>query len=159
MKTKFLLLFVVFFGLLAGCQSEVSSKASPPKAPPTINQTNDLAFIKKLANDYLQLAQDLETQSNYFESQNDLDGFLSYRNKEWTPNYMSKKLFYDKSFEKNATYISQQKLGKPFEVFSSLIYIGLDLKHGLQNEDATLLAKAYKLLKKDTEYMQQVKAL
>jgi hypothetical protein len=72
---------------------------------------------------------------------------------------MSQKLFYEKTLEQNKSYINQHKLEKPFEIFSSLIYIGIDIKHGFQNHDNAGLANAYKLLEKDRRYMQKIKEM
>lgn len=158
MKQTLTVLLILSTLFLVGCEKDVES-SHPAEPAPVIDQANAKAFLKKLAVDYLALADDLETQSTYFEKNNDLEGFLIYRNRDWTPNYISRKLFYEKTLEQNQAYISQHKLSKPFEIFSSLIYIGLEIKHGFQSSDQKQLALAHKALQKNRAYMQKIKAL
>jgi hypothetical protein len=143
---------------LSGCQQETKSSVMAEPVP-VIDQKNAKAFLKKLAEDYLILANALKAQSVFYENNNDLDGFIAYRNKDWTPNYASRKLFYEETLKQNHPYLSQHKLEKPFNVFSSLIYVGLDIKHDLQKSDNKALNKDYKQLETDLHYMQRVKDL
>jgi hypothetical protein len=149
-------LLPIFF--LTACQKDTES-SHPAEAAPTIDQTNVKPFLKKLAKEYILLANDLSTNSKTYFENDDLENFLIYRNKDWTPNYISRKLFYEKAFEHNKAYIQQHKLEKPFELFSSLIYIGLDIKHGFQNQDSNALNNALKRLDKELRYMEKIKAL
>ncbi len=143
---------------MSGCQKETESSA-PVEPAPVIDQSNAKSFLKKLAADYLTLANSLQAKADFYKKNNDIHGFLTYRNREWTPNYTARKLFYEKTLQQNKSYLSQQKLEKPFDVFSSLIYIGLDIKHGLQNSDQQKLESTYKQLANDISYMQKIKAL
>jgi hypothetical protein len=149
-------LLPIFF--LTACQKDTES-SHPAEAAPTIDKTNVKPFLKKLAKEYILLANDLSTNSKAYFENDDLENFLIYRNGEWTPNYISRKLFYEKTFEHNKAYIQQHKLEKPFELFSSLIYIGLDIKHGFQNQDSNALNNALKRLDKELRYMEKIKAL
>ncbi len=157
MKLK-ILFFAISLILLTSCESH--SEASPVVEPAkVIDQGTVKPFLVKLASDYLILANELEANSRRYEEHDDLEGFVRYRNREWTPNYTSKKIFYEHSFQKNEFYLQQHNLERPFEIFASLIYIGLDLKHGLQNHDQALTKKAHQLLLRDIQYMQKVKEL
>jgi hypothetical protein len=158
MKQTFLILLFLPLFFLSGCQKETES-SHPAEAAPTIDQTNVKPFLKKLANEYVLLANDLSTNSKTYFENDDLEHFLIYRNGDWTPNYVSRKLFYEKAFQHNKAYLQQHKLEKPFEIFSSLIYISLDIKHGFQNKDAGTINSSLKRLEKERRYMEKIKAL
>jgi hypothetical protein len=158
MKRTFLILLILPLFFLSACQKETES-SHPAESAPTIDKTNVKPFLKKLAKEYVLLANDLSTNSKAYFENDDLEHFLIYRNGDWTPNYVSRKLFYEKAFQHNKAYIQQHKLEKPFEIFSSLIYISLDIKHGFQNKDAVTLNNSLKRLEKEQRYMEKIKAL
>ncbi len=147
-KTNWFILKLVFLIALSvavtGCNEQnkdTTSKAENPTIP-VLNKTNIRAFSLNLQQDYDLSLNSLIEQFNLAQENGDSYSFVSYRNHKWTPVYMEKKDFYAAVFNQNKAYLETSSIAPLFNLFESLIYVGLNLKHGLLDNDKTVIEQA-----------------
>jgi len=118
-----------------------SSEKAVEKAKPIIdlNDANVKQFTQSLSKDYIKVQKDLLDSFYSHKKAGDSYGFTQYRNLKWTPAYIEKKDYYQAVLDKNRAYITTAGIKPLFLRFENLIYIGINLKNGLLNDDQALL--------------------
>jgi len=118
-----------------------SSEKAVEKAKPIIelNDTNVKKFTQSLTIDYVNTQKALIDAFYSHKKSGDSFGFTQFRNHKWTPNFVEKKDSYQAVLDKNRDYISKVGIKPLFLRFENLIYIGINLKNGLLNNDQDLM--------------------
>jgi hypothetical protein len=144
---------------LSACDSsEETHKEANPKQIITLNDSNLNAFTIEFANHYLTTLKGLTDAYQKAKKSDDAFSFVQYRNYEWTPSYVEKKRYYQAVQEKNKAFLSNTHTQKLFAPFERLIFVGIELKKGLSNNDKTLIKKAYTTIKRDHHIVKTVLA-
>ncbi len=130
-------LFGVLIGLsLLGCEPQ-AEQSQVPRSILTLNDTNDATFTRDFAQDYLTTLASLENAYHDYRQRDDANGFIRYRNLEWTPAYIEKKAYYQAVLQKNKPYIYRAAMNPLFDKFDRLITISVNLKHALLEHNET----------------------
>lgn len=157
---KIILILVSLFAL-ASCQQQDSSKQAEldsvkPLAIIQLNDHNIEEFSLIFAEHYQLMLDELLHGFNQAKEEDDSHIFVSYRNFHWTPNYIEKKEYYQAVLEQNRTYVTQSPVRPLFDHFERLIYIGLDLKHGLNDNNEALLRKTFFIIENDKKDIEAI---
>jgi len=104
-----------------------------------LDDANLKQFKLALAKDYIKTQKSLLKSFYSHKKSGDTYGFTQYRNFTWTPAFIEKKDYYQATLDKNRAYIDKKSIKPLFLHFENLIYIGLNLKNGLLNDDQELL--------------------
>jgi hypothetical protein len=146
-RTLILGLFFTFF--LSGCNESADTSSSITIVIPTLTNGSIKAFIHSLSKDYSATSSNLVTAYNSYKNSGDSFGFTQFRNQKWTPAYMEKKRYYQAVYKQNKTYITSNNLTPLFLAYENLIYIGINLKNSLLDNNSALEKEALTSLKKD----------
>jgi hypothetical protein len=150
---KILVILLSFLTLIA-CQQESAEPLEQNASQPSIIQLNDQnieEFSLIFAEQYQLMLDELIHGFNEAKEQNDSHLFVSYRNFYWTPKYIERKDYYQAVRERNSLYLVSSPADSLFDHFEKLIYIGIDLKHGLNKKDDALLRKTFAAIDKATQ--------
>lgn len=128
--------------ILTACNNNSSTNTVESSTIPELNQANVAAFSSRLKQDYDTSLESLLQQFDVAQNNNDSYSFVDYRNNKWTPVYINKKDFYAAVSEKNKDYLTSSPIAPMFDYFEHLIYIGLDLKNGLLDNDQHMIEQA-----------------
>jgi hypothetical protein len=102
---------------------------------PTLNDQNIKDFTIKMAKDYNELLDSLLLEFNVAKKAGDEYRFVNFRNHTWTPNYIEQKNYYQNVLAHNSSYLAKLPTRILFDKFEYLIYIGIELKNVLLDED------------------------
>jgi len=149
-RFSLLLLSLLFSFFLSACDN-FGDKAAEDVEILTLTDENIQLFSQTLVQDYSAIHSTLLTQFDRFRSANDSFGFAQYRNYNWTPMYIEKKDYYWAVFKKNRSYIESSNLTSFFLGFENLIYLGINLKNGLLDEDQSLIDDTLEEAKHDQQ--------
>ncbi len=142
-------LFGVLIGLsLLGCGPQ-AEQSQVPRSILTLNDTNDATFARDFAQDYLATLASLENAYHDSRQRDDANGFIRYRNLEWTPAYIEKKAYYQAVLQKNKPYIYRAAMNPLFDKFDRLITISVNLKHALRDHNDAQWRQAKALIDAD----------
>jgi hypothetical protein len=100
-----------------------------------LNDQNIKDFTIKMAMDYNDLLDSLLAEFNVANKARDEYRFVNFRNHTWTPNYIKQKDYYQNVLANNSIYLSKSPTRILFDKFEYLIYIGIELKNVLLDED------------------------
>jgi hypothetical protein len=148
---KTFLIALLMSASLTACKSEHDNNALQ-----NLSEKNIDSFMATMAKDYLELASSLYDAAHKYGQSQDIEGFISYRNETWTQAYIEKKHWYEATYELNEAYLLDTNQTKPFELFSDLIYTGLNYKHSLQKNDLKQMQEANTNLIKNSRYMKSL---
>lgn len=151
---KILLLVLSPLVLISCQQQDTTEEQQQTNDKPTIIEINDQnveEFSIIFAEHYQLMLDELLHGFNEARNEDDSHVFVSYRNFHWTPKYIEKKEYYQLVLKKNQAYIARSPVKRLFDHFEQLIYIGLDLKHGLADNDETLLRKTFVIIDHDKQ--------
>jgi hypothetical protein len=126
--------------LLSSCGD--NSATSSASDTVTLNQSNIKQYAHQIAEDYSSQLNNLLSGYNKARQSGESFDFIQYRNSVWTPAYIKKKEFYDELLADNKPFLSSHPASDLFVLFDSLIYIGIDLKNGLLDNDPERANKA-----------------
>lgn len=137
---RFIILFWLCLSLsLVSCDKGPEKTAEETKSIIVLDDATVKQFTQSLSKDYIKTQQELLVAFNSYKKAGDIYGFTKFRNNKWTPAYIEKKDYYQAVLDKNRAYISTAGIKPLFLRFENLIYIGINLKNGLLNEDQELL--------------------
>jgi adenine-specific DNA methylase len=120
---------------LTACDSSQKSEA---QSTPTLklNANNIDSFTERMAKHYLSTQQALVDAYSAAKKAHDPQSFIDYRNQQWTEQYIVEKDRYAAIYQSNKALITDHSSATLFLLYEDLIYIGLDLKNGLiENDD------------------------
>ena len=130
------LMFLISFLLVACNKSSDESEVTEVIVEvPTLNDQNIKDFTIKMAMDYNDLLDSLLAEFNVANKARDEYRFVNFRNHTWTPNYIKQKDYYQNVLANNSIYLSKSPTRILFDKFEYLIYIGIELKNVLLDED------------------------
>ena len=139
----------------------ISACDKPEPAPEmkiiVLNNGNIHSFQQSFLQDYVKNRNALLSQFKAFKKAKDSYGFTQYRNYKWTPVYIEKKNYYQAVFKKNEAYINKASLKPLFLKFNNLLYIGVNLKNALLDNNDELLKSTYAEIKADHAVISQFK--
>ena len=159
LQDYFKIVALCFLTCLSACDSsEKAPNETKFKEAITLNDSNLNAFTVEFATHYLTTLKGLTNAYQKAKKSGDPFSFVQYRNYEWTPNYVEKKRYYQAVQEKNKAFLSNTQTQKLFAPFERLIFVGIELKKGLSNNDKTLIKRAYTTIKKDHHIVKTVLA-
>lgn len=145
---RILILGLLFAFFLSACNESADTHPSRTIVIPTLTDGNIKAFIHSLSKDYKASSSSLVTAFNSYKDSGDSFGFTQFRNQKWTPEYMGKKRFYQAVYKQNKTYITNN-FTQLFLAYENLIYIGINLKNSLLDNNSALEKEAMASLKED----------
>lgn len=125
-----LMLFSSLF--LSACMEEEKA----PRVVPTLTEQNLREFMSVASHEYDQIIDKLEVAFNESKAAQDPDEFISYRNREWTWEYLELKEHYAAVLDKNRRFVASHQLQPLFDEYNGILEIGLDLKHALTENNA-----------------------
>lgn len=125
---------------------------------PTLNKTTIGRFSLQFEKDYDDALNNLIKQFKIDQKNDDVYNFIDYRNIKWTPAYINKKTFYTAVFNKNKGYLEKSPIAPLFNQYEYLIYIGINLKHGLLDNDKTLIEQTLAEAKSNQELVHSIVA-
>lgn len=153
----FKIVTLCFLTCLSACDSsEKTSNETKSKQAVTLNDDNINTFTITFANQYLTTLKGLTDAYQKADKSGDSFSFIQYRNYEWTPNYIERKHYYQAVQEKNKLFLNNTPTQELFAPFERLIFVGIELKKGLSNNDKTLIKKAYDTIKQDRHTVETV---
>ena len=134
LKFSIPMLFTLF---LIGCDNADSPAPHSPKQNKAteLSSKNINEYANEMANNYINIQQKLLKHYQQAKQSNNTYDFIQYRNHKWTPEYISLKTRYSRDFEHNKAFLEKQVSAPLFTLYENLIYIGLDLKNGLLEDD------------------------
>ncbi len=135
-KLIILLALCLSFTLTSCSKEDATEKAKPAIV---LNDTNIKQFTHTLAKDYANIQKTLLDAFYSHQKSGDAHGFTQFRNTTWTPAFIEKKAYYQAVLNTNRDYITKKSIKPLFLRFENLIYIGINLKKGLLNEDQDLI--------------------
>ena len=135
-KLIILLALCISFALTSCSKEDATEKTKPAIV---LNDANIKQFTQTLAKDYTNTQKTLLDAFYSHQKENDALGFTKFRNYTWTPVFIEKKIYYQAVLNKNRDYITKKSIKPLFLRFENLIYIGINLKKGLLNEDQDLI--------------------
>ena len=141
-------LLIPFAILLTAC-SEDPVEIAETQLILNITEANQNEFVRQMVSEYLILSERLLTGYQTYKQADDAHGFIYYRNKEWTPDYMAAKERYQSVLHQQKAYIYRNQLGGLFDQFMNLQKLALHLKHSLLDKDWELERQAMQRLKQD----------
>jgi len=140
LSRRFSLLVCLCLSLsLISCDKGSEKPTEEAKPIIELNDGNVQQFTQSLAKDYAQIQKALLDAFYSHKKSGDSYGFTKFRNHSWTPNFVEKKDYYQAVLNKNRDYISTAGIKPLFLRFENLIYIGINLKNGLLNNDQDLM--------------------
>jgi hypothetical protein len=148
---RLLTLFILSIAV-TGCDNQTENAETAEAAPLEIivlDDSNVDVFRETFIQDYIELRNELLTQFKVFKKANDPYKFAQYRNYQWTPRYIEKKNYYQAVLNKNRAYIDKKALKPMMLRFENLLYIGVNLKNALLDDNTELLKSTYAEIKAD----------
>jgi hypothetical protein len=145
---------LVFFALfLTSCDDSSAPTLQTPKQHKLaeLGNSNINAYTNEMVNNYIKIQNELIQHYQQAKQKNKPYEFIQYRNQTWTPEYISLKNKYSRDYEHNASFLKDQPSAPLFTVYENLIYIGLDLKNGLLENDEARQQSAMEAAQKDRE--------
>jgi hypothetical protein len=138
---------------LLGCDSTNTPAPHSPKQNKAteLSSKNINEYANEMVNSYISIQEQLLKHYQQAKESNNTYDFIQYRNHTWTPEYMSMKIRYSRDFEHNKAFLEKQPTAPLFAIYENLIYIGLDLKNGLLENDEARQEKALEEAKKDKQ--------
>ncbi|MFT5760755.1 MAG: hypothetical protein ACI9LM_005542 [Alteromonadaceae bacterium] len=136
-ESKHIFLMFLMSFLLVACNksSDESEFTEVIVEVPTLNDQNIKDFTIKMAKDYNELLDSLLLEFNVAKKAGDEYRFVNFRNHTWTPNYIEQKNYYQNVLAHNSSYLAKLPTRILFDKFEYLIYIGIELKNVLLDED------------------------
>jgi hypothetical protein len=128
---------------LTGCDSSQDSQEQPT-AIIKLNANNIGSFTERMANNYLRTQKSLVDAYSAAKKAHDPQSFIDYRNHQWTEQYIVEKDRYAAIYQSNKALINDHSSATLFLLYEDLIYIGLDLKNGLMDNDDNREERALK---------------
>ncbi len=146
-------IFMLFTFFLIACDDTNSPTPQTPKQNKVtkLNSKNIDAYANEMANNYINIQDQLVQHYQQAKQTKNTFGFIQYRNHTWTPEYISLKTRYNRDFEYNKAFLEKQKSAPLFTIYENLIYIGLDLKNGMLEDDIERQQSALEAAKKDKQ--------
>ena len=142
--------------LLCLCMSLFITACGGDKAPEettpemiVLNDDNITVFTLRFAKEYIHTLNKLISGFHEAKKSNSSYNFVLYRNKTWTPEYIERKHYYEAILKNNSAYIATSPVKPLFDKFSSLIFIGINLKNGLLDQDQDKLQKTMITIEED----------
>ncbi|SFK03428.1 hypothetical protein [Methylophaga sulfidovorans] len=144
---------MLFMLLLMGCDNANSPAPNSPKQHKAteLSSKNINEYANEMANSYISIQEQLLKHYQQAKQSNNTYDFIQYRNHKWTPEYMSMKTRYSRDFEHNKAFLEKQPSAPLFAIYENLIYIGLDLKNGLLEDDEARQKTALEEAEKDKQ--------
>lgn len=144
---------MLFMLLLMGCDNANSPAPHSPKQNKAteLSSKNINEYANEMANSYISIQEQLLKHYQQAKQSNNTYDFIQYRNHKWTPEYMSMKTRYSRDFEHNKAFLEKQPSAPLFAIYENLIYIGLDLKNGLLEDDEARQKTALEEAEKDKQ--------
>lgn len=150
-KRIFLMLIASIFLVACDKGAEDSNVTVADVPVPTLSDKNIKAFTRKMAKDYNVNLDSLVVAFNQAKKNDEAYTFVDFRNQKWTPDYIKQKDYYQKVLAKNAAYLSKSPAKSLFDAFENLIYIGVNLKNALlDNDEVKLQAQLEEINKEKT---------
>lgn len=143
-----LLLLLSASSFLTGCTDE-STEINSAAPLEQITEATQQEFVRQMVTEYLVLSDQLLARYQGFKGAEDAHGFILFRNKTWTPDYMAAKTRYQELLHKQKAYIYRNQLDGLFDRFMNLQKLALHLKHSLQDQDWPLEQQAIERLSLD----------
>ncbi|RRC99706.1 hypothetical protein [Amphritea balenae] len=143
----FFAILIMPFLLIAGCSKEQPEEQQALH----IDALNQSSIVQLIVTDYQQLSNQMLERYQSYKRINDIDGFILYRNSQWTPAYMEKKEQYQRLLHQQKAYIYRHQLDGLFDRFMNLQKLALHLKHSLQDSDPELERQAMKRFDEDKQ--------
>lgn len=154
--------FLIWIGLslvLTACDRGSTNSDTTERATiPEINAATVGRFSSDFKQDYDDSLNTLLQQFESAQKKDDAYSFVDFRNNKWTPVYINKKNFYSAVFEQNENYLKSSAIAPLFDRFDNLIYIGINLKNGLLNNDNGLIGQTLAEAKADQELAHSIVA-
>nr|WP_320167235.1 hypothetical protein [uncultured Methylophaga sp.] len=150
LKMSLLMLFTL---LLMGCDDTNAPSPQTPKQHQLteLSQKNINAYTNEMVSNYIKIQDQLIQHYQQAKQNNNIFEFIQYRNHTWTPEYISLKNKYSRDFKHNEPFLNGQPSAPLFTIYENLIYIGLDLKNGLLEDDEVRQQSALEAAKEDRE--------
>jgi len=136
---RFIILLLLCISFTLTACDKGPDEAGQSKPIIVLNDSNVKQFTQNLAKDYVKTQKALLDAFYSHQKAGDAHGFTQYRNFNWTPMFIEKKDYYQAVLDKNRSYISKKEIKSLFLRFENLIYIGINLKKGLLNENQGLV--------------------
>jgi len=125
--------------LLTACDKSGQDTEKAVKPILALSDANAKQFKVAFYKDYVKTQKALLEAFHRHQKAGDSFGFTQFRNTVWTPAFIEKKNTYQAILDKNRTYIDTASIKPMFLRFENLIYIGINLKNGLLDDDQELL--------------------
>lgn len=152
-----ILLIVTASLFLTACgKSDQETNTDKAGSIPTLNDANIKQFTSDFSIDYIETQKSLLASFHSHQKANDSFGFTQFRNLVWTPAYIEKKNYYQATLDKNRSYIATTSIKPLFLRFENLIYIGINLKNGLLDEDQELITETLAEAKADKKLVVKI---
>lgn len=132
--------------LLGGCTEDSQAPQGYE-----VTELNQVDFVREITADYLRLTDQIQIKYQLHKKTSDADGYMLYRNQQWTPEYIDLKRKYESVLNKSKAYVYRHQLDNLFDRFFDLQGLALHLKHSLQKQDWDLEQQAMKRLARDRE--------
>lgn len=116
-----------------------------------VTELNQVEFVREITADYLRLTDQIQLQYRVHKKTDDNDGYVLYRNQQWTPEYIDLKRKYEAVLNQSRAYVYRHQLDNLFDRFFDLHKLALHLKHSLQDKDWKLEQQAMKRLARDRD--------
>ena len=155
---KYVFLMFIMSLLLIACNknSDDQNATKVEVVVPTLSDENIKDFTIKMAKDYLANLDSLVAEFNAAKEAGDEQQFINFRNYTWTPNYIKQKNYYQKVLENNASYLALSPSRPLFDIFESLIYIGISLKNSLLDKDDVKLQEQLATIANDKNIVNNI---
>ncbi|MDF1588586.1 MAG: hypothetical protein P1P93_05445 [Gammaproteobacteria bacterium] len=143
--------------LFIGCNDNQPSETGHSSIL-TLDKSNIKTFASRCQKDYDSIHAGLIEHFNIAYKNNDGYGFADFRNNKWTPAYIEKKNFYADVYAHNEAFLKSSPIAPLFDRFDNLIYIGINLKNGLLNNDKELIDQTLAEAKVDQQLVHSIVA-
>mgnify|MGYP007022657695 CR=1 FL=1 len=141
---------------LVSCDKSPEKTVEKAKPILVLNDSNIKQFTQALHKDYVDTQKALLDSFYSHKKADDAHGFTEFRNYNWTPAFIVKKDYYQAVLDKNRSYVTRKAIKPAFLRFENLIYIGLNLKNGLLENDQEMIEKALAEAKADKKLVEFV---
>lgn len=135
---------------------ETSAEQPTQQQVITLSTDNINAYAQQLASDYLSRQASLLAAFHEAKSKDDAYSFVQFRNYQWTEDYIARKQQYVAVLEHNQAILDAHPAKNLFMAYQNLIYIGLELKNGLLDDDEAMQTKALADAEHDKQLVQGI---
>jgi hypothetical protein len=138
---------------LIGCDKaeDPVSKEDPRLKIVKLTKNNINAYSRQIARNYLDKQKSLLEAYQTAKKNDDVHSFVRFRNQEWSEDYVALRQAYTKVFKLNKEFLKTQPSAPLFGLYENLMYIGLDLKNGLLENDEARQKKAIEAAKQERQ--------